>query len=457
MRKYIYSIFVAMLALVSCDDDDIQVFEKTADERAAEAIATLKADLIEPANGWRVKYTPVDGAGSFYVLMKFGEDNKVRIRSDVSTDERSYVDQVIGYRIDNSLGLELIFESYTMFHYLYELDQATFAAEYEFDFVNKTPDNALVFVSKSDFSNKSTILFEEASPGDLSLLGITVDENLETLSNDFDSFNLFSSSVKVQFTDKDLILYGGLDVAKRTFNISAAARKSDPETFELLAISTPYILQGNSVLFDTPISGNFVGLTISVGSLTLTSLSTGGVQPCADLVPIHIYSGQTSAGDAITLESTIVNAGGRGFTGSTLFVAPLSNIRKDGGFVLDEIEQDLPDASEMYLLNNFSYRGQIITGIGFFLQDAQGDNALAYKAFSASFDSNKVTFTFEPDIRYIVNEDGAYVPDANTQNITKYLDALTEGGNTYVYKYADGIYEFNNLCNGWTAAFIALD
>ena len=48
MKKTFYIFLIISLAISSCDDDDNRVFEKTADQRAAEAIATLKADLIAP-------------------------------------------------------------------------------------------------------------------------------------------------------------------------------------------------------------------------------------------------------------------------------------------------------------------------------------------------------------------------------------------------------------------------
>src|SRR5688572_19215009 len=96
MKKIFHILLICSVTLLACDDDDIRVFEKTADERAAEAIANLKAELVAPSNGWRVRYRPVDGSGSFYVLMKFGEDNKVNIKSDLAADDKSYVNQTIG-------------------------------------------------------------------------------------------------------------------------------------------------------------------------------------------------------------------------------------------------------------------------------------------------------------------------------------------------------------------------
>ena len=50
MKRITYLALVLLASLVSCEDDDINLFEKSADERAADAIATLKQDLVAPAN-----------------------------------------------------------------------------------------------------------------------------------------------------------------------------------------------------------------------------------------------------------------------------------------------------------------------------------------------------------------------------------------------------------------------
>ena len=55
MKKWIYIFGFVIVILTSCKDDEVAIFDKTADERVAEAIATLKQDLVAPANGWRVK------------------------------------------------------------------------------------------------------------------------------------------------------------------------------------------------------------------------------------------------------------------------------------------------------------------------------------------------------------------------------------------------------------------
>jgi hypothetical protein len=447
MKKFIHFLLLSCVSFLSCDDDDIRVFDKTADERAAEAVASLKADLVAPSNGWRVTYRPVNGSGAFYVLMKFDENNKVNIKTDLAADDRSYVNQTIGYRIDNSLGIELVLENYSFFHYLYEQDQATFSAEYEFEFVNKTPDNALVFVSKSDFSEKTTILFEQAASSDQNLLGVAVDENLELLASDL---KFFTSSIKVEFTDKDLVLYGGIDVAKRLINFTASTPKSNPQNIQFLNYSSGYIVQGSAVVPDKAISGTFSGVNLSVSSLTLTTLTTAELNVCADPTPIHKYAGQTSSGDNISLESTIVNAGGAAFAQEQIFFAPLSNISNNREFVVDEIEADLKGAVQMSLLWGVSIEGETVYAIGFALVNENGSVTFALKEFTPTLESNKVTFEFKPGIRLIRDQN----PDANLDNLMKYIDPLVEGNNTFVYKNTEDIFEFSNPCTGWTVGFI---
>lgn len=451
MMKNIYRpllVCIVGFALWCCDDDDNRVFEKTADQRSAEAIAALKAELIAPTNGWRVKYRPVDEAGAYYVLLKFFDDGKVRIQSDLPSDDRAYTDQIIGYRIDNSLGLELVLENYSFFHFLYEQDQATFGAEYEFDYVNKTSDNALVFKSKSDVSNPSIILFERAGSNDVNLLGITVSENLETVSADLE---IFSSSIKLEFTNKNLILYGGIDPVKRIFNITAAVPKTNPQNIHFIEFESSYIVQGNSIILDSPLSGTFAGNALSIAALTFSTLTETSLSVCTNPTPVHAYAGQTSGGDAFSFESTIINAGGAAFAQNTIYGAPLENIRNNGEFVVEEIQADLKGAVQMALLYGLSYQGEIIYGIGFVLVNDNGSVTYALKEFTPALVQNNLTFTFKPGYKLLLDQN----PDANLANMDKYILPLAEGNKTYVYKYADGLFEFNNPCSGWTAAFIA--
>src|SRR3954462_12513721 len=105
MKKGFYTFIILIIVFSGCRDNNINVFDKTADQRAAEAIANLKSELIAPADGWRMKYTPESGSGSYYVLMNFNADNTLTLRTDLSADSGAYQQQTLTYRIDNSLGL----------------------------------------------------------------------------------------------------------------------------------------------------------------------------------------------------------------------------------------------------------------------------------------------------------------------------------------------------------------
>jgi hypothetical protein len=56
MKKVTLFVIFALI-IMSCRDDDVNVFEKTADERVAEAVSSLKEKLVDPENGWLVRYS----------------------------------------------------------------------------------------------------------------------------------------------------------------------------------------------------------------------------------------------------------------------------------------------------------------------------------------------------------------------------------------------------------------
>src|SRR5690606_24032265 len=142
----------------------------------------------------------------YWVLMDFDEDNRVTIKSDLPQNDEEFFEQTITYRIDNSLGLELVLESYSFFSFLFEQDQATFLAEYEFNYANKTPQGELVFVSKTDPPPATTLLFEEAEASDEALLGQSISVNLHK----------FPLSNRIVFANRNVAVYLSLDLLRRT-------------------------------------------------------------------------------------------------------------------------------------------------------------------------------------------------------------------------------------------------
>lgn len=451
MKRALYIVWILLVVLISCKDDDPSLFEKTADERVAEAIAALKADLVAPTNGWKVKYKPEPEAGSFYVFMKFEENNTVTIETDLGSDDGAYYEQTITYRIDNSLGLELIFENYSFFSFLFEQDQATFGAEYEFNYVNKTPDDALVFRSKTDAGNATILLLEEAAANERStLLGIDLANNLNTLSADIDRF---TSSLKLTYDTRDLIFYLALDEFKRTITITSASKKSNTQSTQDVDFTTGYLIQGDSIIFDATLSGSFAGTSVSIKSIKFNALADATIDGlCTDPIPIHAYNGITSAGHAVTLEPTMLDANGGGFAElSDWYFSPLNFIFDNGQSASSDIQQNIAGALEMHLLYGLTLGdGSQLFGIGFAVRNADGTDTIILREFTPSLNNNNLVFTFKSGFRLFGNPD----PDATLDNINIYLDQLTQGDKTFVFEYSDGLYEFYNPCTGWSFVFV---
>lgn len=449
MKKTIYTLAVIFLALFSCEEEDENLFEKTADERAAEAIANLKQELIAPANGWIIRYTPQEGSGSYYVLLDFQENDKVVIRTDLGAEEGAYFEDTIGYRIDNSLGLELIFENYSFFSFLFEQDQATFGAEYQFNFVNKTPDNALVFTSKTDISTPDVILFQEASADDANLLGVDLARNLNILSGDLDKF---TSSLKLTYANRDLALYLSLDELRRTITFTSASLQSNTSTTQNIGYTTPYIIEGDSIVFEAPLQGTVLGNAISIQSLKLDAIGESSLNVCATPITIHTFSGKTSTGESITLETSLVDVSGKSFAqASDFYFSPLVYIFDNGESVSERIQQDVAGAIEMHMYYGYELgNGELLYGIGFVIENVDGTITFALREFTPVLTDNKVTFNFADTISIFGNPNTT----ANTENLNIYLNALTEGDNTYVFQLNQGLYEFHNPCTGWSFVFI---
>ncbi|HTF16858.1 MAG TPA: DUF4302 domain-containing protein [Chryseolinea sp.] len=445
MRKTVYLLVMLIVILTGCKDDDIAVFDKSADERSAEAIAALRQDLT--SGPWKLKYTPEDNSGSYWVLLNFSGNGNVTIQSDLGADDGTYYEQTITYRIDNSLGLELILESHCMFSFLFERNQATFEAEYEFNYANKTPDNSLVFSSKTDPGTPTILVFQRANPTDEVLLGRTISTYLDSIASDFQKF---SSSVRLSYKNKDLMIFLSLDQITRNVTFTSASRKSNTATLQSIDLATAYLLQGDSLILDEPLQGNYFGNNIKISSLKLSSLSESTFNGCATPMTMHAISGKTSQNDDIILETTLSDLSGRTFPEvSDFYVAPLQNIRDHGQVVVDEITASIPGALAMQLYYGYETQRGEMNSIGFIIQNSDDSFTFALREFTPVLNENHIIFNFADDITI----SGPDIPDSSKDAINVYLELLTQGDNTYVFKLDEGLYEFYNPCSGWSFVF----
>lgn len=444
MKKGIIGIWLLLIVLTSCEDD-IKIFEKSAEERTAEAIANLKEELASPEHGWRLKYRPENGSGSYYVLVTFDANNQVTIKTDLGANNGEFYEQTTTYRVDSSLGLELIMESYCFFSYLFEQEQATFGAEYEFNYVRKNDSGSLVFESKTDAIDKTILLFEPATAADhTNLLGTALSTKLTTTSDDLDSF---TSSYKLVYDDRNLVFYVSIDDFRRIIKIKSATRK-DNSGFTFVNFTTPYVLKKDSLVFDTPFVRAVISNNISIKSIYFGDITDGTLNVCASPIDIHSIEGVTSANDDVHLETSLFDASGAQFATHDFYVASIDQFFVNRRSMWQQIQQDVHGALALQLY----YNNGGFYALGFVIQNDNGTITYALREFTPVLSGNKVTFNFAPTISIF----GEQNTDANVNNINIYLDLLTQGDNTYVLQYDADLFEFHNPCNGVSVGFEAI-
>jgi hypothetical protein len=118
-RLLLYLSITLLTGLWSCKNEEA-VFEKTADERLNEALATYQKDLSSAEFGWKgIIYPGAGGSYSFY--FKFNDQNRVVMYSDF--DKTSAVTaKESSYRLKAIQQPSLIFDTYSYLHVLADPD-----------------------------------------------------------------------------------------------------------------------------------------------------------------------------------------------------------------------------------------------------------------------------------------------------------------------------------------------
>lgn len=170
MKNILYILVASLILFSSCDKSEDPIFDKSPEERLSAVLSKYKARLIEDEGYWIAYYS------GNAILMKFNEDNTVEFKSTYNngTDDRT-----VTYRVGSSQVPELIFESHTVFHAIYEDNLST--GEYEFVFDDLWVDK-IQFISKTDLGETKTKLsFYKSTVDELEKV-VAVKEKIELLS-----------------------------------------------------------------------------------------------------------------------------------------------------------------------------------------------------------------------------------------------------------------------------------
>jgi hypothetical protein len=427
------------------------------EERVTEAITNLRTELTTPEYGWRLEYQPTNESGIFYMLLKFDEE-EVRIQSDVADNNGEFFDHTIPWRVDNALGLELIFETYGVFHYMFEQDGATFGAEFEWVFGFKDGDN-LVFKSASDPSyTRSTITLAPASANDEDLFAREIAANLNAFSTiSPKALEIPIPRQQIILEDAGISIYWSLDPSKRIVTSALAGTGTDFEDPEFESVvlnhTSGYILQDGRMDLLEPLDFTLNGNTYSISSIAFSDFSLTGPSFCSfstDDGPL--YTGNISGLGSITMIGSLFDLEGMDFQPIAEYPYSVNSY-----FIFDETSTSLSDEGGIIaekfsnatgFLFYYGYQSDSLfsNAVGFILDDGNGNSDLFLREFQpTSTVGNKINVAFT-DAYY---HSGVPGPD-DEANLAEITDLLFEGGDVYASDFpVEGLTVFKlfNPCN----------
>ena len=341
---------------MGCSEDDspnLPPFE----ERVSTAITALRSDLTAPGDGWRLEYQPTPESGIFFMLLEF-TDKDVTIQSDVVGNDGFFFQQTIPYRIDNALGLELILETFGAFHYLFELDQASFGAEFEFIYKEKVGDN-LIFESKTDLVNPTILTFEPASSGDEDSFSRDIAANLDAFSAvSPQALAPVAPQQQIVLEDQNISVFWSLDTEKRNLISQFAAEGTDPDDVLmnggiLLNHSSGYALLDGFMVLQEPLFFSLAGQNITIERIALEDFD----MTAPNLCPTEPnngprYQGRSPGLGDVTMLSSLISTDGQGFQPNVYTVNVQFVFDGDGNSLSQNgiIAEHFPDASGFVFL-----------------------------------------------------------------------------------------------------------
>lgn len=132
-----YITIVLLLFVTSCTQDTSvdSLFEGSVNERAAALKSEYINVLTSAENGWIGYYSPNGSSGAYTLLLKFNKDGSVNMKSDWKVGAK---DNAITYRLDKTLKVELVFETYSILHDIFSENNNDNEGEFVFNMLEVT-------------------------------------------------------------------------------------------------------------------------------------------------------------------------------------------------------------------------------------------------------------------------------------------------------------------------------
>ena len=452
--KQVLSISVlALMILAGCNKEEEPKLPSVED-RVNDAIESLVDALTTPANGWKLAYRPTFQTGSFFVLMDFNENGTVRIQSDVSANEGEFRDQIIPYRIDSSQGLELILETFSVFHFIFEFEENTFGGEFEFVFIEESDDN-LVFRSKSDQFDITTLTFEPGSPTDSDLIST---EAISILRQGiFQSDNLGSIGAAGTFNfyipANNHTISATFELQRRTVKFLGIAEGQDMDaiiaanSFAQIDLQSSFSLSNESVILDNPQVVTFGGVSYEISEIPIEAFTKSAESFCTvqqDSV-INI-AGTASFGHFAAKSSPFQTyTGFQPALNDVYTVNYLFLYDENDSSISEQIEAIFPGVVAFQWYYDLEIADSLFSGIGFVTLDDFNNADFYLRGVDMTQTGNYVQLSFNNN-DLITNDDA---PQAQLDAFEQLIDEIFEGNSVYLIEFLNegGLFEYYNPCN----------
>jgi len=433
MTRLVVAFVFVFFLLGGCTGDDGPNLP-TYEERVSEATNNLKADLTAPTLGWRLEYQPVPESGTFLILMEFTE-SEVRLRSDIGANNGQFFDQTIPYRIDAALSLELIMETYCVFSYLFEQDQATFGAEFEFLFREKQGEN-LLFESKTDVGNRTQLVFEPANSDDENSFSRDIAANLDAFSTiSPKALSEVPPQQQIVLEDLGVSVFWTLDNQKRTVVSQFAGEGTTLQEILtnggiLLNHSSGYSIADGFLELQEPLQFSLAGQGITLERIALTDFDMTAPNVCpTEPSNAPRYRGFTPGLGDVTMLSTLLSTDGQDFQPNVYTVNAFFIFDGDGNSLLDEgvIGDNFPDASGFVFLYGVELINPDIPiySAGLIMEDGE----IFVRAFEPT-----ITEINRLEINFVNNFYHSGTPNpGDQQRLTEVTEEIFSGGVMYAF------------------------
>lgn len=458
------AVILGVSLIISCNEEEPEI--PSVDERVKAAKANLTSELTSARNGWKINYQPNDLTGTYLILLNFDDDGNVNIKSDVTADDGAYLEDNITYRIDVGLDLELILETYAVFHYLFELQSATFGGEYEFLFDERQGDN-LIFRSKSDGAFGTVLVFEPADGTEEALFATEELNNFQafggvsakSIGEYFFGEPIESPRQQIVFTEQGFSLFWEIDIVSRLLRTTAVAVGTteqeivDAQVFSDLNQITGYSILGGEMVFREPITFSLQGTNHSISKIRLDEFSQSGPAFCATPSEASfVYDANESTLGNVQMKQTLFGENDISFIGNVIYGVNAFFIFDDSVRSIQEegiLFDELPDASSFLMFHEFQNDTLPANMIGFITNDSLNNQKWIFNEISQIDTTlNRIDIGFADSFYTLGN-----VTEEEKAGTRRVLDVIFEGGTVYYYDFSfvDGltILSFYNPCNNY--------